>query len=50
MKDHRRQLNTLFQRQRARLVAALEILAGRRPRAPAQPRGTEARAPAEQRE
>jgi len=42
MKDHRSQLNALFQRQRARLVAALEILAGQRPRAPAQPIRTEA--------
>ena len=49
MKDHRRQLSTLFQRQRARLVAALEILAGQRPRAAAQPIRTEAPRPPKRR-
>ena len=38
--SHLNQFNTLVQRQWARLVDALEILAGRRPRAPAEPTRT----------
>jgi hypothetical protein len=37
MEAHWNQFNTLVQRQWARLVDALEILAGRRPRALAEP-------------
>lgn len=51
MKDLATQLSMLFQRRRAKLAIAVEILAGRRQRAPTQPiRTDEARVPTEQRE
>ena len=51
MQAHWNHVNTLVQQQWARLVDALETLAGRRPRTLAEPTGTDkARGPAERRE